>query len=253
MPNRYAYVALGVGAYVAFALSTLPATVGVRLLDAFAPDAVRLSGIDGTVWSGRAALGSAGGLPLRDIVWNADALPLLIGRVDAHVEARLSDGFVQTAVSARAGDVLLEDLRASTSVDALSPVIPLQGAGGQISVALNRLRLQDGWPTEALGEARIARLEVPPLLPGAGELIPLGDYEILFVEAPSGIAARITDSAGPLRVDGTLSLTPDRRYALEGHAAARPDAPPELVQGLDLMAGEPGADGLRPFSLTGSL
>ncbi|MBN1237164.1 MAG: type II secretion system protein N [Gammaproteobacteria bacterium] len=254
MSTRHVFIALGIGAYLAFVLSSMPAAVGYRLLNAVSPDTVRLSGIEGTVWSGRAALGSAAGLPLRDVTWRAQALPLLLGRVAAHVQARLSDGFVETDVRAGTSAVLLNELRISTSVATLAPLIPLQGASGQLSVSLARLRLEGGWPTRAIGEARIAELQVPPLLPsGGGELIPLGSYDVAFVEAETGIAARIRDTGGPLQVEGSLTLTPDRRYALEGRAAARPDAPPELVQGLEIMAGEPAAGGLRPFSLTGSL
>jgi general secretion pathway protein N len=252
MPNRYAWIALGAGAYLAFALSMMPAATVYRL---FAPDALRLAGVDGTLWSGSATLGSAGGLPMRDIVWRVEALPLLTGRVAARVQARLADGFIETDVSAGVGGVVLDDLRGSTSVPALTPLVPLQGVDGLVSVSMRRLRLEDGWPTEAVGEARIAELRVPPLLSrgAADELISLGNYEIAFDDAPSGIAARIRDTGGPLEVDGTLTLSADRRYALEGRAAARPDAPPEVIQGLDLMAGEPDAEGKRAFSLTGSL
>ena len=55
MPARW--LVLGVGAYLAFALVLFPADVAYRWL---APDTVRLSGVQGTVWSGRATLGSAG-------------------------------------------------------------------------------------------------------------------------------------------------------------------------------------------------
>jgi general secretion pathway protein N len=252
MPHRYAWLALGAGAYLAFALSTLPAATAYRL---FAPAALRLSGVDGTLWSGSATLGSAGGLPMRDIVWRVDALPLLTGRVAGRVQARLADGFVESDIRASFGGVVLDDLRGSTSMPALAPWVPLQGADGLVSVAMTRLRLENGWPTEAVGEARIAELRVPPLMASgnASELIPLGNYQIAFGDAPSGISARIRDTGGPLDVDGMLTLTPDRRYALEGRTAARPDAPRELVQGLDLMTGEPDAEGKRAFSLTGSL
>src|SRR5690606_2720287 len=53
MPNRYAWIALGLGAYIAFTLSSFPATAAYRW---FAPETLRMAGIEGTVWSGRAAL-----------------------------------------------------------------------------------------------------------------------------------------------------------------------------------------------------
>lgn len=252
MPNKYAWIALGIGAYLAFALSLFPAATAYRL---FAPEELRLSGIDGTLWSGTAALGSAAGFPLHDISWNLNALPLLGGRASGRVQARLSDGFVETSVSASSSRTVLSDLQASTSIAALRPLLPLQNTEGVLSLAMNRLQLEEGWPTAAVGQARVGQLAVMPLISsGAAELIPMGDYEIVFAETEQpGIAATIRDTGGPLEVSGTLLLDVERNYVLEGLAAARGDAPTELVQGLELMTGEPNAAGQRPFSLTGSL
>lgn len=253
MPNRYAWIALGVGAYLAFALSLLPAAAAYRMV---APEALRLSGIEGTVWSGSAALGSAGGFPLHDVEWNLDAWPLLIGRASGRLSARLSDGFLQSDVTASGNRVVLEDLQSSSSVATLRAFVPLEGVEGLISVSMERLELEDEWPVQAVGVARIAELAAPPLMPtgGSSEPIPLGNYEITFVESDApGIAATVRDTGGPLAVNGRLTLDPERNYALEGGVAPREDAPQELVQALQFMTGEPGADGMRPFSLTGSL
>jgi hypothetical protein len=77
VPNKWSWIALGAGAYAAFVVATFPAATAYRWL---APPEVRLASVDGTVWSGTAALGSMPGLPLRDIRWNLSALPLLLGR-----------------------------------------------------------------------------------------------------------------------------------------------------------------------------
>ena len=252
MPNRYAWLALGIGAYLAFALSLLPAGTAYRL---FAPPELRLAGVDGTVWSGRAALGSAAGLALHDISWNLAVLPLFTARAAGHVQARLSDGFVDADVSASPSRVVLRNVRASTSVAALSPLVPLDGVRGLLSLELARVELRDAWPVAIVGRGRIGELAVPPLLAGEhAELIPLGSYELTFNETDgAGLEASFRDTSGPLEVAGTLSLDPQRRYRLEGVAAARPNATRELVQGLQLMTGEPRGDGKSPFELSGSL
>src|SRR5690606_17348440 len=104
-------------------------------------------------------------------------------------------------------------------------------------------------------QARLARLSAPTFGPaGRGAPVPLGDYELTFVEpADRGIAASIRDTGGPLDVAGRLALDEMRRYRIEAAVAPRADASPELVRALDFMAGEPGPDGKRPFELTGSL
>jgi hypothetical protein len=252
MFSRYSWLALGLGAYVAFVISSIPAATVYRF---FGPAELRLAGLEGTLWSGGAALGSVEGLSLHDIRWNLATLPLAAGRASGKVEARLPDGFVATDVSATPSRVMLRGLDASTSLPALGAVLPVQGAEGLVSLALDELRLDDGRPTKALGRVRIAQLAVPPLMPGAGTaLIPLGNYEIVFKDAGGeGIAADIHDTGGPLEVMAQLRLDRAGNYTLEGVAAPREGASTELVQGLTIMTGEPDAEGRRPFSLTGSL
>src|SRR5690606_17260484 len=51
MRGKGLWLALGIGAYAAFLLARFPAGASSW----FAPDTVRLAGVDGTLWSGRAA------------------------------------------------------------------------------------------------------------------------------------------------------------------------------------------------------
>lgn len=248
----YSWLALGLGAYLAFTVSSMPAATAYRF---FAPAELRLMGLEGTIWSGGAGLGSAAGFSLHDIRWDIRALPLLTGRVSGRVQARFADGFVETAIDASPSRIEFGGLNASTSLPALAKMLPIEGTQGLVSLALDELSLEDGRPTAVVGRGRVAQLAVPPLLPGAGPaLIPLGDYEIVFKDTGGdGIAADIRDTGGPLEVAGSLTLDREGNYTLAGAVAARPDAPQELVQGLELMTGEPDAEGRRPFSLTGSL
>jgi hypothetical protein len=194
-------------------------------------------------------------LALRDVEWQVRALPLLIGRVVAEVEARLADGFVNTRVSATRAAVELRELRASTSLPALQGLLPVQGTNGLASLTLDRLRLESGWPTAVVGELQLAQLEVAPFIPtGEPGLIPLGDYEIRFTDTSEpGLDATFRDLGGPLEVAGTLRLDRDRAYALEGYVRPRSNASSALLQGLDIMTSEPDASGRRNLTMTGSL
>jgi len=252
VPNRVSWLALGIGAYLAFTIALFPASTAYRW---FAPPELRLAAISGTVWSGGAALGSIPGLPLRDVRWDLDAWPLVLGRLTGDFEARLADGFVSGRVSASASRVRFADLQASTSLPTLRELLPLNDTRGLVSISLEELELRDAWPVNALGNLRLGQLEVAPLLPTAGAgLIPLGNYEVLFLDSDGqGIRAQLQDTGGPLDASGMLTLSLDRSYSLEGLVRARPDAPSELAQGLAIMTGEPDAEGRRPFALTGSL
>lgn len=252
MPNKLAWLALGLGAYLVFTIAKFPAGTAYRW---FAPPELRLAGITGTVWQGGAELGSVPGLPLSDLRWDLHAWPLLTGRLAGDFEARLAEGFVRGSVSASTSRVAFADLEASTSLPVLRALLPLNDTQGLVSVALEQLELSDGWPVNALGSLRLGQLEVAPLIPAGGPaLIPLGNYELRFLDsAGQGIRAELSDSGGPLEANGLLRLGLDRSYALEGNVRARAEAPEMLTQGLAIMTGEPDAEGRRPFSLTGSL
>src|SRR5690606_26983266 len=124
MPGTRSWIALGAGAYLAFVLATFPAGVAYRW---FAPPELALIGIDGTVWSGRAALGSVAGLALRDVGWRLAPWRLLLASAGGQAEARLADGFVATEFSAGLRRVTLTDLRASTSLPVLQALLPVDG------------------------------------------------------------------------------------------------------------------------------
>lgn len=252
MPSKLSWIALGIGAYIAFAVATFPAAQAYQW---FAPPAVRLAGVSGTVWSGAAEVGDVAGLPLSNLRFRFEALPLLLGRLSGTVEARLPDGFFNTAFTATTDRIGLRELRAGTSLQSLREFLPIYGTQGQISVTLDTLEIENGWPAVAVGEARIGQLRVAPLLPtSSGQLIELGDYSARFLEqAEPGLTAVLTDLSGPLELEGRARLLPDRSYSLEGRVRARPEASPELVQGIAIMTGEPDAEGKRSFMLTGSL
>jgi general secretion pathway protein N len=250
--NRWSWLALGVGAYLAFALSTFPAGTAVLW---FVPPPVALNGIQGTVWSGSAASGTIGGQPVQDVRWHVRPWMLLTGRVVANVEARLADGFLNTGITASTTRVQFNDLRGGTSLATLATMLPVRGMRGQASVALSSLEIENGWPVRILGELKLAALEIPPFgSNGNSNLVPLGDYTVTFGEAPArSIAARFVDNGGPLEVAGTLVVSAAREYTFDALIKPRNAAPQQLVDGLNVMTADPDADGRRRLTLTGSL
>jgi len=61
----------------------------------------------------------------------------------------------------------------------------------------------------------------------------------------------LVDLGGPLAVQGTLRLTDQPGYVLEGQVAPRADAAPDLVSDLQFL-GSPDAEGRRPFNIAGT-
>ncbi len=253
MTNRWSWLALGVGAYLAFTLAAFPAGTATRWL--VPADDVTLSGIQGTVWSGAATGAVVHDLAVQDLRWRLHPASLLLGRLSATLQARVADGFVDTDVVASTHAVQFTNLRGGASLGALAGVLPVHGMRGQASAQLASLELTDGWPSQVIGELKLAGLEVPPLMPGgATSMLPLGDYTITFGEAPHGIvAARFVDTGGPLEVSGSVSISMAREYMFDALIKSRASAPDEIVEGLKIMTAEPDAQGRRRLTLTGSL
>jgi hypothetical protein len=250
--SRWSWLALGVGAYLAFVLTMFPASTALKW---FGPAGMTAVGVQGTLWSGSAASCSVGGVAAEAVRWQVRAWALLLGRLSANVEARIPDGFVTTDVAVSLGGLRFSELRAATSLPALAALLPVTGMRGQASATLESLELDAGWPTSAVGELKLARLEAAPFIPdGSGALLPLGDYTLTFVEAPDGqLAARFVDNGGPLEVSGSVTIDAARAYTLDALLEPRPDAPSALVEGLKYMTADPDAEGRRRLTLTGSL
>ena len=247
------WLAVGIGAYLAFTLSSFPAATAYAW---FAPPGVRLAGLEGTLWSGRAAGGAVGDVAVRDVRWRVYAWQLLLGRVAADLRAQLDDGFVSAQIKATRGRLQLSEVRGSTSLPTLRNVLPIAGIRGAASLKLSALDvdLAKAWPTKVVGDLTLAQLETPPLLPtGARKIVPLGDYVVHFVDGTGGVNATFNDTGGPLEVKGTLALTAARAYTLDGLIKPRADAPQELVDGLAVMTADPDAEGRRRLMLTGTL
>jgi general secretion pathway protein N len=250
--SRWSWIALGAGAYLAFTLSAFPAATALAW---FGPSQIAAVGVEGTIWSGRAASVSIDRLGITGLRWSLRPIALVFGQLGGHVEGQLRDGFVNADFAASRSRVELTNLRGGTAIGALVDVLPVRGVNGQLSANLSRLVLEDGWPSSAVGELRVAALEVTPLIPTPGvSVVGIGDYTITFAEAPPGeLAARIVDSGGPLEVTGTVTLGAGRAYALDARIKPRPGAPEQLVEGLKIMTAEPDAEGRRRLMLTGSL
>lgn len=251
MPSRFSWIALGLGAYVAFAISMFPAATAYRW---FAPDSVRLAGVDGTVWSGSAAIGSSGDIGFHDLEWRLQPWRLLLAQVGGQIQARLADGFLTTNVDAGLTRVAFRDLQVSTSLAGLQDLLPIGGIEGLMSADFSMLRLEDDWPVEAIGEVRVGQLAVPPLMSPGGSLIELGNFRVQFsASQPPDLVGAFEDQGGPLEVSGVVRVSPNRSYVIEGRARTRSEAPQELRQGLEIMTASPDADGLRAFNISGSL
>ncbi len=238
-------VMVGVATLLLGLLSIFPARIAYHW---FAPAALQLAGIDGTIWRGGAAEGQAAGLYIRNLHWTFKPLSLLTGKLAFNTRLDPAGGFVSTDVYAGLdGSILFENLEGAVSIGALRDLIQTPGLDGRISLRFSELEILDGLPVTATGIAEINNLFVRGLAPTT-----IGDFRAEFSTTSDGILASVEDTAGMFDLAGTLRVSPDGVYSLIGLIAPTPTTPPAVIEQLRFL-GSPNARGQREFRFEGQL
>lgn len=252
MSSKLSLIALGLGVYLTAAIVSFPASLAHRW---FAPDEIALAVVDGTIWRGSAAHGAVNGFAFSDLEWRLEPLALLTGKLSVTAETALPTGFASAHVVAAGNRIELSEVSAATSIETFASLFPLGDATGQVRLDFERMEFEDGWPVLAIGEARVADLSVPPLfaMPGVST-VALGNYHARFTgeQAPT-IVAIVTDEGGPLEVTGSITLSPDRGYAIDTLIRTRPEASQVLRDGIEMFGATPNDQGQRKVVMSGRL
>jgi len=235
--------------YMIFMIALFPAPIAYKWL---APDSIELLGIQGRLWSGRATAGFLGDMEARNINWKFIPLDFFVGRITGKINMLLGDGFVETEASITFGGLALQELQAAFDLQILEDFIPIGATQGTALAQIEHLVIEEGWPIKLIGELHLMELMVAPFIPSGAALIPIGSFRLAFSDN-SKLEGTIEHLNGPLETSGNIELRPNRAYDIEIFVKALPDASQELLQGLELMTGEPNNLGFRAFNLAGSL
>ena len=235
--------ALALLAFVLFLLARFPAAWAVGAL----PPGLSCDSIDGTLWSG-----TCGGLMLRhqqllgDLAWQLKPARLLLGRLAAHAELTQAADFVNVDLEVSpGGHIDARNVHASVHLSpTLLPQLP-PGLRGVARAELTHIEVTRGRLADLRGT-----IEAHDLAQTGGTTTELGNYALSFAGAGGGaaIVGELHDLGGPLDLHGSLRVTADPGFVLEGTVAARPTASPNLVRQLQML-GAPDAQGRRSFSL----
>ena len=244
MRQRTVIIGVGVAAFLAVAVATLPASL---VVDHLPPD-LRAEGVSGSAWSGAADSIRLRGVPLGALTWSLEPGRLLVGELSFHVEVTRSDGFLRGSLAATAGGALAgRDLTLELPLTTLHPGDPGDWQG-RVAGAIESARLERGWPVALVGRVQLLGL-MPP-----GSRLGIGDYQLDFDghdDTPTQLLGRVRDLKAPLLVRAQLLIRRDRSYALTGEVQTRPGAPPELSQAVAFL-GAPDAAGRRTVEIGGT-
>jgi general secretion pathway protein N len=216
---------------------------------------VTCSDADGTVWNGTCTGLTVQQQPVGDVSWEVHAARLLAGRLNADILLTRPTGAAQGNVEVGFDKIIsARDVKADLPLDRdLLAALPpnLQGMRGKIHAELAHVRVEG--QTLKL-KAIEGVVEAQDLTDGEGRNAQRwGSYSLTFPPSTGGDpVGQLRDlGGGPLAVEGSLRLTPEPGFDLEGLVKARPTAPSELAQDIQFL-GSPDAQGRRPFSLAGT-
>ena len=237
---------LAVFVFATLLVSQIPARAISRVL----PDDVTLTGISGTIWSGRAAR-----------AWvEIDQQPLMLGRVQWQLQPwrilwgaplSLSSVWGQQALRAQLsyrpdGSIVLQDAAFTVNTQLFKAFFPLY-LGGALSGEFAQIAINEGHVTNAEGVVRLRR----GVWTARSGNIPLGDYQIDFSSADSaavGTVGALKTITGSLELSGKLSSTlTDYQIAVEATGPVARDE--SFRQAMSIIA-IPNQDGFS-VSLTG--
>ncbi len=249
MMRTVVLIVLAVLVFVGIVVARLPASWAM-------PDpktGVACSDVDGTVWNGSCTGLTFQQQPFGDVTWEIHASRLLAGKVNADIVLARPTGSVHGNVEVGFDrKVTAKNIQADLPLDQdLASVLPpnLQGLRGNLHAALPLLRI-DGHTVRTIQ----GTIEARDLIDGTGSGAKRwGSYSLTFPPSATGDPlGQFRDlGGGPLAVEGTLRLTREPGFDIEGLVAARPSASADLAQDLQFL-GSPDAQGRRPFSLAGT-
>lgn len=245
MQLRGRLISVGVITLLIGILTAFPARVAYQW---FAPPAVRLEGISGSVWSGRATQGQVEGFYLRDLSWRFRPLGLFTGKLAYAVEATPLSGFINAHVYIGVtGAVRLEDLQASLPLQPFEQLVGMPGLRGSVTLQFDRIVIEDGLPVAANGQLAVADLVAPLVHRGS-----IGGYRAEFFTQNTGVVASVEDTDGVVDLAGTLEIAPDRSIQFLGLTAAKTATPARLRQQMQFL-GTPNDRGQYELRLEGEL
>jgi general secretion pathway protein N len=242
--KRVGWIALlGAAAFAAILIGGLPAS---WLIPSHFQSA-RCASIDGSLWSGACSGLTVSGTTVGDLGWELHPLRLFLGRLAAHVT--LGNGPADAAADLELGlgqKITARNVNASLPLDPqLLPGVPTT-LHGNAHIELALASIERGVLKDLKGT-----IEAHDLIDTSGNRTPLGSYAVVFPGGNSPPTGQLHDLDGPLAVEGTLKLTPQPGFEVQGLVAARNGAPQELINNIRFL-GSPDATGRRPFSLSGS-
>ncbi len=227
---------LFVVAFAIFAVATVPARFALQYLPANLP--LKLYGVDGSLWHGRAQQALWQNQPVGAVEWRLHPLPLLLGKVNTDVKI---DGEAVDAtghISASRDQVVIVT---DATIDAELARLPLPRnlmatPGGKGHAVIRHARIENRWPTELDADVTWQPAQL------------LAPFELSLGRADLKLSSNGNVVSGDLRGSGALEskgkLTLSRNGAFTANVTITPtDETPRELRDMLPMLGRPDSRG----------
>jgi general secretion pathway protein N len=245
MHGRARLLVVGLVTFVAALVIVFPARLAYHW---FAPPALALSGLRGSVWNGSAAEGMISGVYVRALSWRLRPPALLTGKIGYTVAASPASGFIDMKVGlGLTGTITISDLQGSLPLQTLEQTVHIPGLRGAINLQFDRLQFRDGLPVAAAGTVEVKDLVAP-----AVDRASIGGYRAEFFTQDSGVVASVEDTDGVVDIAGSLQISKNRNYQFVAQIGPKARTPANVRQQLKFL-GSPNDRGQHELRLEGKL
>jgi general secretion pathway protein N len=247
------YVVIGLSLYLVFLVITFPANVAYGYWKEYAGkrEPVTLTGLSGSIWSGKASTSRIGSQVFDSLQWQFRPLSLLLGELEVLWEFRVADGYGKGVAGMNVlGNVTLNHVEGLLPVMHIAKLVRMDALkpGGSLGVDLDSVTIKDKIPTNITGNVTWHSAEVTLLKP-----MSLGNLQVKFEPADTqGIKGVLSDGGGPLQLDGLLTLNPDGQYDVNLALGLRDQQQTDLGNALRSL-GRPDRDGKYKIKRSGKL
>ena len=224
-------VLVGVVAYLLFLVTTAPAA---KILPLVQPQGVHFSGIDGTLWSGSAALVAVSPVQLTETRWSFRPFSLFAGQFGFAVEGQLQGQRVEAYVgSSFLGTPLVSDVRGLVDANAVLNLLGLNQL--QLAGKLNFDIANVEWPESGYPALGGTVIWSPARVTGPVEL-ELGKAR-LETRIEDGVTrGKLETEGGPLLLQADVEMNSSGAYRLDANLQQKGDVPQAVIKFLSTFA-----------------
>ncbi len=231
MKSLWRGVLVGVPAYLLFLVTTAPAA---KVLPFVQPQGIRYSGIEGSLWSGRAALVDVSPVQLTDTRWSFRPFALFAGQLEFAVEGQLQGQRVEAyAGSSFLGNPYVSDVRGRVAANDMLKLLGLDRLqlAGELEFDIAEVEWpESGYP--ALGGTLIwspARVTAPIELE-------LGKAR-LETRIEDGVTrGKLETTGGALLLQADVEMSSSGAYRLDANLQQKGDVPQAVTKFLSTFA-----------------